>query len=246
MADLESHYTEVVEEIVAGRVTPFLGAGINLGLIAWVFGNYGPTRGFTWLAILLTVVISIAYAIENPLFPDGLARHRNPPLLVKHVGNTAAAGEVTVVPGKDAADLRRRPVFVVGRGFDDHRHATGRVTFIDDFIEMLRFHSLTRAAFDGALDVVVRHALGTGGKDCAAEPRVAIGIAPARFRRDGDFAGKLAEERTSFRVDRALEPLNLGPLAVSRHEMGILNCRTDLCSFGNRRASKRIVIEEAN
>jgi uncharacterized protein len=47
-----------------------LGAGINLGLIAWVFRNYGLTRGFTWMAILLTVVISIAYAIENPLYPD--------------------------------------------------------------------------------------------------------------------------------------------------------------------------------
>ena len=47
-----------------------LGAGINLGLIAWVFRNYGLRRGFAWMGILLTVVIAIAYAIENPLFPD--------------------------------------------------------------------------------------------------------------------------------------------------------------------------------
>ena len=47
-----------------------LGAGINLGLIAWVFRNYGFRRGFTWMGILLAVVIAIAYAIENPLFPD--------------------------------------------------------------------------------------------------------------------------------------------------------------------------------
>lgn len=47
-----------------------LGAGINLGLIAWFFRNYGARRGFTWLGILLTVVLAIAYAIENPLFPD--------------------------------------------------------------------------------------------------------------------------------------------------------------------------------
>ena len=47
-----------------------LGAGINLGLIAWVFRNYGLHRGFTWMGILLTVVLAIAYAIENPLFPD--------------------------------------------------------------------------------------------------------------------------------------------------------------------------------
>jgi uncharacterized membrane protein YraQ (UPF0718 family) len=47
-----------------------LGAGINLGLIAWVFRNYGLARGFAWMGILLAVVIAIAYAIENPLFPD--------------------------------------------------------------------------------------------------------------------------------------------------------------------------------
>jgi hypothetical protein len=47
-----------------------LGAGINLGLIAWVFRNYGLTRGFAWMGILLSVVIAIAYAIENPLYPD--------------------------------------------------------------------------------------------------------------------------------------------------------------------------------
>ncbi len=47
-----------------------LGAGINLGLMAWVFKNYGLRRGFTWMAILLSVVISIAYAIEDPLYPD--------------------------------------------------------------------------------------------------------------------------------------------------------------------------------
>ena len=47
-----------------------LGAGINLGLIAWVFRNYGVRRGFIWMGILLSVVVAIAYAIENPLFPD--------------------------------------------------------------------------------------------------------------------------------------------------------------------------------
>jgi uncharacterized protein len=47
-----------------------LGAGINLGLIGWVFRNYGARRGLTWLGILLAAVLAIAYAIENPLFPD--------------------------------------------------------------------------------------------------------------------------------------------------------------------------------
>jgi uncharacterized protein len=47
-----------------------LGAGINLGLIAWVFRNYGPARGLSWLAILLAVVVTLAYAVEDPLYPS--------------------------------------------------------------------------------------------------------------------------------------------------------------------------------
>jgi uncharacterized membrane protein YraQ (UPF0718 family) len=46
-----------------------LGAGINLGLIAWVCRSYGVARGLAWLTILLTVVIGLAYVIEDPLFP---------------------------------------------------------------------------------------------------------------------------------------------------------------------------------
>jgi uncharacterized membrane protein YraQ (UPF0718 family) len=47
-----------------------LGAGVNLGLIAWVFRNYGLSRGMSWIAILLAVVLPLAYAIENPLYPS--------------------------------------------------------------------------------------------------------------------------------------------------------------------------------
>jgi uncharacterized membrane protein YraQ (UPF0718 family) len=46
-----------------------LGAGINLGLIAWVCRNYGLARGLAWLGLLLAVVLGLAYAIENPLHP---------------------------------------------------------------------------------------------------------------------------------------------------------------------------------
>jgi uncharacterized protein len=47
-----------------------LGAGINLGLIAWVFHSYGARRGLSWMTILLVVVIGLAYAVENPLYPS--------------------------------------------------------------------------------------------------------------------------------------------------------------------------------
>ena len=47
-----------------------LGAGLNLGLIAWVGRTYGVARGATWLTLLTVVVLGLAYAIENPLFPS--------------------------------------------------------------------------------------------------------------------------------------------------------------------------------
>jgi hypothetical protein len=47
-----------------------LGAGINLGLVAWMFRSYGLARGAAWVAILLAVVLGIAYAVENPLHPS--------------------------------------------------------------------------------------------------------------------------------------------------------------------------------
>ncbi len=47
-----------------------LGAGINLGLIAWVCRSYGLSRGMVWLTILVSVVLTIAYSIENPLYPS--------------------------------------------------------------------------------------------------------------------------------------------------------------------------------
>jgi uncharacterized protein len=46
-----------------------LGAGINFGLIAWVARSYGIRRASAWLGILLPVVLALAYAIENPLYP---------------------------------------------------------------------------------------------------------------------------------------------------------------------------------
>jgi uncharacterized membrane protein YraQ (UPF0718 family) len=49
-----------------------LGAGINLGLLAWILRTYGLIRGLSWMVILLVVVLGLAYAIEDPLYPRGI------------------------------------------------------------------------------------------------------------------------------------------------------------------------------
>lgn len=58
--------------IGAAFVLLALGAGINLGLIAWTFQNYGIRRGLGWMAILLSVILALAYAVEDPLHPSAI------------------------------------------------------------------------------------------------------------------------------------------------------------------------------
>jgi hypothetical protein len=81
----------------------------------------------------------------------------------------------------------------------------------------LRLHPFTGAALDRAIDVVVRHALRAGRLDGAAQARISGRIPAARFRRNRDLFGKLAEKIPALGVDRALEPFHLGPLTVSGH-----------------------------
>ncbi len=68
MAQLGSMFQHA-NSVGAAFVLLTLGAGINLGLIAWVLRNYGLVRGLAWLVVLLAVVLAIAYAIEEPLYP---------------------------------------------------------------------------------------------------------------------------------------------------------------------------------
>jgi len=48
------------------------GAGMNLGLVAWMAWNYGWRRLVVWFALLFAVVIAISYGIERPLYPSGI------------------------------------------------------------------------------------------------------------------------------------------------------------------------------
>lgn len=47
-----------------------LGAGMNIGLAAWMIHTYGWKRGSTWFGLLFGVVLVLSYGIERPLFPQ--------------------------------------------------------------------------------------------------------------------------------------------------------------------------------
>ncbi len=49
-----------------------LGAGANLGLACWMARNYGVRRTLAWFALLLAVVIGLAYGVDQPLRPRGV------------------------------------------------------------------------------------------------------------------------------------------------------------------------------
>lgn len=46
-----------------------LGAGMNLGLAAWMCRQYGLKRSVVWFASLMVVVLGLAYGVDRPLYP---------------------------------------------------------------------------------------------------------------------------------------------------------------------------------
>ncbi len=52
-----------------------LGAGANLGLIAWAWRCYGLRRAASFLSLFVAIVIGIAYAVEDPLYTAGSVDH---------------------------------------------------------------------------------------------------------------------------------------------------------------------------
>ncbi len=49
-----------------------VGAGLNLGTLAWLGQQNGWRRTLAWLGLFLAVVTSLAYAIDRPLMPRGI------------------------------------------------------------------------------------------------------------------------------------------------------------------------------
>lgn len=49
-----------------------LGAGMNLGLLAWMTIYYGWKKTAAWMGLMLAVIIVISYGIERPLYPNDI------------------------------------------------------------------------------------------------------------------------------------------------------------------------------
>ncbi len=49
-----------------------LGAGANVGLVVWMVRVYGAPRSAVWFAMLVAIVIGLAYGVDGPLYPQGV------------------------------------------------------------------------------------------------------------------------------------------------------------------------------
>jgi len=58
--------------IGAAFVLLALGAGMNLGLLVWMIGEFKVKRSLAWMGLLLVVVVGLGYAVEKPLFPTDI------------------------------------------------------------------------------------------------------------------------------------------------------------------------------
>lgn len=58
--------------IGAAFILLVFGAGMNLGLIAWMWLNYGWQKLVMWFGLMLLVVVGLSYGIERPLYPQGV------------------------------------------------------------------------------------------------------------------------------------------------------------------------------
>ncbi len=130
--------------------------------------------------------------------------------LVEQIRNGAGCGHVASILAKSMANFADRAVAIVGVDLEQNGDAAGAVA-----LELKFFvggaGEFAGAALDGALDVVLRHVLGLGGENGAAEARVGVGIAAAVLGGNADFLDQAGKNLAPLGVKRALLMLDGGP-----------------------------------
>lgn len=61
-----------VNSIGSAFILLVLGAGMNLGLLAWMIRQYGVRKSSAWFGLLIGVVLALAYSVDAPLTPKGV------------------------------------------------------------------------------------------------------------------------------------------------------------------------------
>ena len=174
----------------------------------------GAERTSQLLVIAAQVVgARVEHDVHQLVFRGLFAGNENLALAFEHPGDAALLAHVSAVLGEDMADLADGAVAVVGSHIDQDGGAARPVAFEHHFLDLPAFQ-FARAAHDGLLDVVGRHADVFGGENRGAQARIAVGIA-AVARGDRDFLDESREDFTALGVESRLLVLNCRPFGMA-------------------------------
>ena len=81
------------------------GAGMNVGLLAWMWWHYGWKKLGIWFGLMLLIVIGISYGVEGPLYPKAIEASDHSHAFDRYCSPYRAG---TVPNGGFATDILRR------------------------------------------------------------------------------------------------------------------------------------------
>ncbi len=146
---------------------------------------------------------------EQLIRVDGL-RHANVALARELPRHRAGLGHCAAVLGNSVAHVGDGPVAVVGDDVDEDADAVRAIRLVDGFDQFTALQ-LARAALDGPVDVVLGHIGRAGIGHGQAQGGVAVHVAAALARSNGDLLGDARKLLAALGVAGRLLMFNGGP-----------------------------------
>src|SRR5271155_4816280 len=135
---------------------------------------------------------------------------------MEHTRHCSRVRHIAAVFAKYVADLADRAIAIVGVDVEQNRNSARAIAFERELL-ISRARQLARAALDGPLDIILRHVLGLGGENRAAQARGGVRISAAILGGNRNFLDQTGEDLAALGIERALLMLDCGPLRVPRH-----------------------------
>src|SRR5262249_6381212 len=117
-----------------------------------------------------------------------------------------------------ASDVACGSIAIVGGALDHDRHAARPVSFICELFDVVGAGA-AGTFFNGALNIVVGHALRFGSVDRLAQAKVGVDVAASQLGRHDDLARHLGVDHALLGINHSLLPLDIGPFRMTGHEV---------------------------
>jgi len=136
--------------------------------------------------------------------------------MLKHIGNCSIGTHVSAKFCESMTNFRNGAISIVGHTVDHDRRSARTITLVTNFNEINAIRIAT-ALLDGALDVVLGHALRLGSIHCKPQSRVGRDITAAQTRCHGNFPDEFGEKFATLFILGTFAMLDIGPFAMSCH-----------------------------